>query len=167
MSEFKQQGGSGTLRKNRFIPYLLSAVIVVDGGWLLYRYVVSNGASAQQNMAIHSPGWPDTPSVQQGRLASFYRRPLDAARVRQRLVPPFGYSTPIEAPEALERKTGLADWREDDWSSLPPLAVAFLAKPNTPFIHRPHFVPKTVLAQGLHQHQKKGGRAVMVSVLPC
>ena len=59
MSEFKQQGESGTPRKSRFIPYLLSAIIVVGGGWLLYRYAVSNGASAQQGAAGRpGPGGP-------------------------------------------------------------------------------------------------------------
>ena len=88
---------------------------------------------AQQSTAVHSQGQVDTSSALWllGSLAGFYRRPFDAALVLQRFAPPFDFPSLIEALEALGLKAGLADWPEDDWSSLPLPAVVFLAISDT------------------------------------
>ena len=88
---------------------------------------------AQQETTAHSLGQLDTPSALWllGSLAGFYRRPFDAALVLQRFAPPFDFPSLIEALEALGLKAGLADWPEDDWSSLPLPAVVFLAISDT------------------------------------
>jgi len=88
---------------------------------------------AQQDTAVQSSEQLDTSSALWllGSLAGFYRRPFDATLVLQRFAPPFDFPSLIEALEALGLKTGLAEWPEDDWSSLPLPAVAFLATPDT------------------------------------
>lgn len=88
---------------------------------------------AQQDTAARSPGQLDTPSALWllGSLASFYRRPFDAALVLQRFAPPFDIPSLIEALEALGLKAGLADWPENDWSNLPVPAVVFLPEERT------------------------------------
>ena len=88
---------------------------------------------AQQETTAHSLGQLDTPSALWllGSLAGFYRRPFDAALVLQRFAPPFDFPSLIEALEALGLKAGLAEWPQDDWSSLPLPAVVFLPEAET------------------------------------
>ena len=88
---------------------------------------------AQQSTAVHSHGQVDSSSALWllGSLAGFYRRPFDAALVLQRFAPPFDFPSLIEALEALGLKAGLADWPEDDWSSLLLPAVVFMVTPDT------------------------------------
>lgn len=83
---------------------------------------------APQDAVVYSQGLLDTASALWllGSLASFYRRPFDAALVLQRFAPPFDFPAIVEALEALGLKAGLFDWPEDDWSSLPLPAVVFL-----------------------------------------
>lgn len=83
---------------------------------------------ALQETTAHSLGQLDSPSALWllGSLAGFYRRPFDAALVLQRFAPPFDFPSLIEALEALGLKAGLAEWPQDDWSSLPLPAVVFL-----------------------------------------
>jgi subfamily B ATP-binding cassette protein HlyB/CyaB len=88
---------------------------------------------AQQETSAHSLGQLDTPSALWllGSLAGFYRRPFDAALVLQRFAPPFDFPSLIEALEALGLKAGLAEWPQDDWSTLPLPAVMFLPEAET------------------------------------
>ena len=87
----------------------------------------------QQKTTAHSLGQLDTPSALWllGSLAGFYRRPFDAALVLQRFAPPFDFPSLIAALEALGLKAGLAEWPQDDWSSLPLPAVVFLPEAET------------------------------------
>lgn len=106
---------------------------------------------AQQEMTAHSPGQLDTASALWllGSLAGFYRRPFDTALVLQRFAPPFDFPSLIEVLEALGLKAGLAEWPEEDWSSLPLPAVVFLPKVKTgpqPISTIPELVPTETIS---------------------
>jgi subfamily B ATP-binding cassette protein HlyB/CyaB len=65
-------------------------------------------------------------------LAGFYRQPFDAELVSKKFTPPFDLPTLIEALEALDLKTGLVNWPQQDWQSVPLPAVVFLMPEPAP-----------------------------------
>lgn len=107
----------------------------------------------QEETAVHAPEQLDTPSALWllGSLAGFYRRPFDAALVLQRFAPPFDLPALIEALEALGLQAGLAEWPDDDWSSLPLPAVVFIVDPqaDAPPADASDSIPSVSPAEGM------------------